>query len=95
MACDGAAMRRQLADHAFDVVVLDLMLPGDDGLSAVPLGARSESDDADPHADRALPSAPTACMGLELGADDYMAKPFEPRELVARHPDHSAPRGAR
>jgi two-component system OmpR family response regulator len=81
-AADGDGMRRQLAQHTIDLVVLDVMLPGADGMalvrelrgqSAVPvimLTAR-----ANPY-DRVL--------GLESGADDYMAKPFEPRELVAR-----------
>jgi two-component system OmpR family response regulator len=79
---DGTQMRQALADGAFDVVVLDLMLPGEDGLtlcrelraeSNVPilmLTARCEPSDR--------------ILGLELGADDYIAKPFEPRELVAR-----------
>ena len=79
---DGDGMRAALTAGAFDIVVLDLMLPGEDGLSLcrwlrgsskmpiLMLTARGEP------ADRVL--------GLELGADDYMAKPFEPRELVAR-----------
>ncbi|QTS86263.1 response regulator transcription factor [Ectopseudomonas khazarica] len=79
---NGAAMRLALAGGHFDAVILDLMLPGEDGLSLcrelraasdIPilmLTARCEP------ADRII--------GLELGADDYMAKPFEPRELVAR-----------
>lgn len=79
---DGAAMRILLADGCFDLLVLDLMLPGEDGLSLcrdirqrsdvpiIMLTARGES------ADRVL--------GLELGADDYVVKPFDPRELVAR-----------
>ncbi|MDB6051786.1 MAG: ompR 4 [Pseudomonas sp.] len=79
---DGVAMRQALQEEAFDVVVLDLMLPGEDGLSLcrwlrgtsdIPilmLTARCEPTDR--------------IIGLELGADDYMAKPFEPRELVAR-----------
>lgn len=79
---DGQQMRQALAEEAFDVVVLDLMLPGEDGLSLCRY-LRSESDipilmltaRCEP-ADRII--------GLELGADDYMAKPFEPRELVAR-----------
>ncbi|SDK62962.1 two component transcriptional regulator, winged helix family [Pseudomonas delhiensis] len=79
---DGAGMRQALAEENFDVVVLDLMLPGEDGLSLCRY-LRSESDipilmltaRCEP-ADRII--------GLELGADDYMAKPFEPRELVAR-----------
>jgi two-component system OmpR family response regulator len=81
-ARDGASMREQLQAQPIDLVVLDLMLPGTDGLtlarevrsrSLVPiimLTARAS------HYDRVL--------GLELGADDYMTKPFEPRELVAR-----------
>ncbi|MFV3306663.1 response regulator [Pseudomonas sp. NY15181] len=79
---DGVGMRRALQDGSYDVVVLDLMLPGEDGLSLCRY-LRAESDipilmltaRCEP-ADRII--------GLELGADDYMAKPFEPRELVAR-----------
>ena len=79
---DGQGMRQALAEERFDVVVLDLMLPGEDGLSLC-RWLRAESDipilmltaRCEP-ADRII--------GLELGADDYMAKPFEPRELVAR-----------
>ena len=79
---DGKAMRRVLAAEAIDMVVLDLMLPGEDGLSLC-RGLRAESP---------LPvlmltargEAADRVLGLELGADDYMVKPFEPRELVAR-----------
>lgn len=79
---DGAQMEAALADGSFDLVILDLMLPGEDGLtlcrklrahSGIPilmLTARGEI------ADR--------IVGLEMGADDYLVKPFEPRELVAR-----------
>jgi len=79
---DGEKGLREALAHRFDVVLLDLMLPGKDGLdvcrelrdrSDVPvivLTARGEE------ADRIL--------GLELGADDYLAKPFSPRELLAR-----------
>jgi two-component system OmpR family response regulator len=79
---DGAAMRRALAEQAPDVIILDLMLPGEDGLTlcrqlraasnipVIMLTARGEP------ADRVV--------GLELGADDYVVKPFDPRELVAR-----------
>ncbi|MDX1592909.1 MAG: response regulator [Gammaproteobacteria bacterium] len=79
---DGAAMWRDLERHAVDLVVLDLMLPGDDGLelcrklrmrSTLPVIMLTARGDA---ADR--------IVGLELGADDYLPKPFEPRELVAR-----------
>ncbi|MEN7529763.1 MULTISPECIES: response regulator [unclassified Cupriavidus] len=78
----GAAMRTALANQQFDLVILDLSLPGENGLtlcreirdtSNVPvimLTARAEL------ADRVV--------GLEVGADDYVTKPFEMRELVAR-----------
>lgn len=79
---DGVAMDRALAAQRPDLVVLDLMLPGEDGLSICRrLRARSElpilmltakSDDID------------RIVGLELGADDYLPKPFNPRELLAR-----------
>jgi two-component system OmpR family response regulator len=82
VAADGKAMWTAL-DHAQpDIIVLDLMLPGDDGLtlcrnlrarSAIPiimLTARGEDTDR--------------IVGLEMGADDYLPKPFNPRELLAR-----------
>lgn len=82
VAHDGASMHTQLKAHAIDLVVMDVMLPGVDGLTLarllrqqsqmpiIMLTARAESYDC--------------VVGLELGADDYMGKPFEPRELVAR-----------
>jgi two-component system, OmpR family, response regulator len=81
-AGDGRAMRAALERARFDLVVLDLMLPGEDGLtlcrdlrakSGIPvimLTARGEQTDR--------------IVGLEMGADDYVAKPFNPRELLAR-----------
>jgi two-component system OmpR family response regulator len=79
---DGEAMRQALKDHPYDVVVLDLMLPGEDGLSLC-RQLRAESDI--PILMLTARCEPTdRIIGLELGADDYMAKPFEPRELVAR-----------
>ena len=79
---DGDAALRAARAQAFDVIVLDLMLPGKDGLavcrelrmrSAVPiLMVTARGDEAD------------RVIGLELGADDYLVKPFAPRELVAR-----------
>ncbi|MBV8380789.1 MAG: response regulator transcription factor [Paucibacter sp.] len=82
-AADGPQMRRALAGANFDVVVLDLMLPGESGLvlcqwlqrerPALPvLMLTAQGDPA------------SRIVGPELGADDYLAKPFEPRELVAR-----------
>lgn len=79
---DGVSMRAALAGGLPDAIVLDLMLPGEDGLSltrtlraqsSVPilmLSARGEEMDR--------------VIGLEVGADDYLAKPFGPRELLAR-----------
>ncbi|MBA1243634.1 response regulator [Pseudomonas japonica] len=79
---DGEAMRQAMKHEAFDVVVLDLMLPGEDGLSLC-RHLRAESDI--PILMLTARCEPTdRIIGLELGADDYMAKPFEPRELVAR-----------
>ena len=81
-AADGRQMRRILKESKVDLIVLDLMLPGDDGLtlcrdlratSDVPvimLTARGEEFDR--------------VLGLEMGADDYLAKPFGSRELIAR-----------
>jgi two-component system OmpR family response regulator len=86
MAADGAeggvAMRAAMAAHPYDLVILDLSLPGENGLAlcreirergdiaVIMLTARAEL------ADRVV--------GLEMGADDYVTKPFEMRELVAR-----------
>lgn len=79
---DGSGMRRAMAQSAFDVVILDLMLPGEDGLSLC-RELRGQSDI--PILMLTARCEPTdRIIGLELGADDYMAKPFEPRELVAR-----------
>lgn len=79
---DGKAMADALKKSSFDLVILDLMLPGEDGLSLC-RSLRAESD---------IPilmltargEAMDRVVGLELGADDYIVKPFEPRELVAR-----------
>ena len=79
---DGKAMAEALKKSSFDLVILDLMLPGEDGLSLC-RSLRAESD---------IPilmltargEAMDRVVGLELGADDYIVKPFEPRELVAR-----------
>jgi len=79
---NGADMERVLAEHAVDLIVLDLRLAGEDGMqhakklretSEIPILIVSGRKD---EADRV--------MGLELGADDYLIKPFSPRELLAR-----------
>lgn len=79
---DGLAMDAWLAANSTDLVILDLMLPGEDGLSIarrlqsehklpiVMISARGEELDR--------------IVGLEVGADDYLPKPFNPRELLAR-----------
>jgi two-component system OmpR family response regulator len=79
---DGKAMRKVLADAHIDLVVLDLMLPGEDGLSLC-RSLRAESDipiimltAKGDEVDRVI--------GLEMGADDYLPKPFGSRELIAR-----------
>jgi two-component system OmpR family response regulator len=81
-ASDGQAMAMVLDTNAIDLIVLDLNLPGEDGLSLcraarrkrdipiIMLTARSEPVDK--------------VIGLEVGADDYITKPFDPREFVAR-----------
>ena len=82
-ASDAAAMDKLLVRERFDLLVLDLMMPGEDGLSIcrrlrgaknmvpiIMLTAKGEDVDR--------------IVGLEMGADDYLPKPFNPRELVAR-----------
>lgn len=79
---DGAGLLRHLSCQPTDMLILDIMLPGEDGLSLC-RGVRAESDmpillltARDEEIDRII--------GLELGADDYVCKPFNPRELLAR-----------
>lgn len=81
MAGDGAALRRQM-DAAADLVILDLMLPGEDGLSL----ARwlREHFDAGILMLTGIDTPFDRVAGLEVGADDYLAKPFAPEELEAR-----------
>jgi two-component system OmpR family response regulator len=81
-AVDGAAMREQLQRHAIDLIVLDVMLPGENGLAlAQQLRAQSRVPFI---LLSAQCSAYDRVIGLEVGADDFLGKPFEPRELVAR-----------
>jgi two-component system OmpR family response regulator len=82
LAADGKAMRKVLADAQIDLILLDLMLPGESGL-ALCRDVRSTSNTPiimvtakGEEIDRVI--------GLELGADDYLAKPFGIRELLAR-----------
>ncbi len=75
-------MRRALANWSIDLIILDLMLPGEDGLSLC-RNLRAESQT--PIIMLTMMSEETdRIVGLEMGADDYLAKPFNPRELLAR-----------
>ncbi|MFC4728438.1 response regulator [Coralloluteibacterium thermophilus] len=81
-AADGAAaLDRLLAQAPADLVVLDWMMPGEDGLSVC---RRLAEADVAVLMLSALDTPPDRVIGLEVGADDYLAKPFEPRELLAR-----------
>jgi two-component system OmpR family response regulator len=81
-AADGRAMDRLLANGRFDLVVLDIMLPGEDGLA---LCRRLRVESRIPIIMlTALSEDTERIIGLEMGADDYLAKPFNPRELLAR-----------
>lgn len=81
LAADAAALDRLLLVERPDAIILDWMMPGEDGLSicrrlqprAIPILMLS-----------AMGSTPDRVIGLEMGADDYLAKPFDPRELLAR-----------
>ncbi|HLY54663.1 MAG TPA: response regulator [Stellaceae bacterium] len=81
-ARDGAEMFRVLAAARVDLIVLDLMLPGEDGLA---LCRRLRNDSQVPVVMlTAMGEEIDRIVGLEMGADDYVAKPFNPRELLAR-----------
>ncbi len=81
-AADGGAMFRMLEGGRFDLLVLDLMLPGEDGLS---LCRRLRADSNLPVIMlTAMGEEADRIVGLEMGADDYLPKPFSPRELLAR-----------
>ena len=81
-AADGAQMFRALSGPTVDLIVLDLMLPGEDGLS---LCRRLRTESQVPVIIlTAMGEEIDRIIGLEMGADDYLAKPFNPRELLAR-----------
>lgn len=81
-ARDGAAMWREFKKAEFDLVVLDIMLPGDDGLTLC--RKLRETSDVLIVMLSAVGEETDRVVGLEVGADDYVAKPFSPRELLAR-----------
>ena len=81
-ASDGRQMDTELAGGQFDLVVLDVMMPGEDGLS---ICRRLQTTGNLPIVMlTALGEETERIVGLELGADDYLPKPFNPRELLAR-----------
>ncbi len=81
-ASSAAAARSALIDDVPDLVLLDIMMPGEDGLSLC--RHLVESRDLPVIFLTAKGEATDRIVGLEIGADDYVVKPFEPRELVAR-----------
>ncbi len=84
-AKDGAEMMRTLDTARVDLVVLDLMLPGEDGLSLCRrLRAAPDTAQLPVIMLTAMGEETDRIVGLEMGADDYLAKPFSPRELLAR-----------
>ncbi|MGE0800086.1 MAG: two-component system response regulator OmpR [Lautropia sp.] len=83
LAGDGAAMNRLMQRDAFDLIVLDQMLPGEDGLSII-RRLRAAQDRTPIVMLTAKGDDVDRIIGLEMGADDYLPKPFNPRELVAR-----------
>jgi two-component system OmpR family response regulator len=81
-ACDSEEMRTKLGGGRYDLIVLDVMMPGEDGLSAL---RKLQKNDGPPVIMlSAVGTDIDRIVGLEMGADDYMAKPCNPRELLAR-----------
>ncbi|MGE0876983.1 MAG: two-component system response regulator OmpR [Burkholderiales bacterium] len=80
---EAAGMDKQLARERYDLLVLDLMLPGEDGL-AICRRLRGQPDAPAIIMLTAKGDDVDRIVGLEMGADDYLPKPFNPRELVAR-----------
>lgn len=82
-AADGREMKRALDEGAIDLVVLDVMMPGQDGL-ALTRDLRATNNSVPIIMLTAMGEDADRIVGLEMGADDYLAKPFNPRELLAR-----------
>ena len=82
VAADAAAARAILGTSAIDLVVLDVMMPGEDGLSLC--RHIREVHDTPVILLTAMAEQTDRIVGLEIGADDYVTKPFDPRELLAR-----------
>ncbi len=81
-ASDAAEARKLFKTSAFDLIVLDIMMPGEDGLTFARYAR--EAVDIPIILLTAMAEETDRIIGLELGADDYVTKPFNPRELVAR-----------
>lgn len=81
-AKDASDMDARMARGSFDLIVLDVMMPGENGLSACK--RLSETGDIPVLMLTALSDADDRIRGLDIGADDYLTKPFNPRELLAR-----------
>ncbi|MEP9352468.1 response regulator [Xanthobacter sp. KR7-65] len=82
VAAGGADMRQQMRTGTFDLVVLDIMMPGDDGLTLC--RQLRQTSDIPVVLLTAVAEETDRIVGLEIGADDYVTKPFNPRELLAR-----------
>ncbi|MFG1375096.1 response regulator [Xanthobacter oligotrophicus] len=82
VASGGAEMRQHLRTAAVDLVVLDIMMPGEDGLTLC--RQLRQTSDVPVVLLTAVTEDTDRIVGLELGADDYVTKPFNPRELLAR-----------
>ena len=82
VAADATEARRHLKAGAFDLIVLDIMMPGEDGLSLCKY--LSETSSPPIILLTAVAEEMDRIVGLEVGADDYVTKPFNPRELLAR-----------
>ena len=83
VAHDGPSMQRITQRESFDLIILDLMLPGEDGLSLL-RKMRGQNDRTPVVMLTAKGDDVDRIIGLEVGADDYLPKPFNPRELLAR-----------
>lgn len=81
-AADAAQARRKLQTLEFDLLVVDIMMPGENGISFT--SSLREETDVPVLMLTALENVENRIEGLEAGADDYMPKPFEPRELLLR-----------
>lgn len=82
VAADGKEMWRVLRGAAIDLIILDIMMPGDNGLTLC--RQLRETGKIPIIMLTAMIEEPDCVLGLEMGADDYVTKPFSPRELLAR-----------